>query len=477
VPFDENLKGDPFRGDYPGRADHEPWDELEWQLHRQSVELAQRRFAPAIRHQLTELQRRRRQPAGDGQAAAGDQAGGPAQFEILPTGAGPDLLLASGEILITGRDYDGRWAPGGEPPDRTAKAFLEALGLAEVPLGCAALEGRVVRLTHPDMTPEELSDVVQAVQARGFDASLSNIIPTGPVAKAIGGPLPVGSPGRFEPDPDPGPGPTAKVAVVDTGIAAEVRADGWLHDVRRDAGNIDPLRAFPVTEPDDPLDLDAGHGTFVSGIIQQVARGAQISVYRAVDSDGIASEVAVACEMIRAVQGGAEIINLSLGCQTSDNGPPIAIQAALDVIKGLETEQHREVVIVAAAGNFGDSVPCWPGAFRRVVSVAALAPDLLPATWSSRGFWVNCSTIGEGVRSTYVEGEESVLVDPDQHRFDPDAWAIWSGTSFAVPQIVGAIALLRQKRDWEPRQALIRLLSAGRPLPGFGQALKILPGI
>jgi hypothetical protein len=472
VPFDENIKGDPFRGDYPGRANHEQWDELEWQLRRQTVELSQRRFAPAIRHQLTELQQRRRQPAEAGQ-------GGATQFEILPTGTGPDLLLASGEILITGRDYDGRWAPDEEAPDRTAKAFLDELRLNEAELGCAALEGRVVRLTHDHMTPEELSDVVQALQARGFDASLSNIMPTGPVAKAIGGPLPVDSPGRFEPDPDPGPGPAAKVAVIDTGLAAgaEDRADGWLQGIQCGPDDIDPLRAFPLSEPDDPLDLDAGHGTFVSGIIRQVARGAQISVYRAVDSDGIASEVKVACEMIRAVRDdNAEIINLSLGCQTSDNGPPIAIQAALDVIGELECG-GREVVIVAAAGNYGDSAPCWPGAFRRVVSVAALAPDLLPATWSSRGFWVNCSTIGEGVRSTYVEGEESVLVDPDQHRFGPDAWAIWSGTSFAVPQIVGAIALLRQKHDWEPREALIRLLSAGRPLPGFGQALKILPGI
>ena len=478
MPFDENIKGDPFRGDYAGRAGHEQWDDLEWQLRRQTVELAQRRFAPAIRHQLTQLQQRRRQPVAGGQGAAGDQAGGATQFEILPTGTGPALLLASGEILITGRDYDGRWPVDGEPPDRTAKAFLDELRLTEAELECRALEGRVVRLTHDEMTPEELSDVVQALQARGFDASLSNIMPTGPVAKAIGGPLPVGSPGRYEADPDPGPGPAARVAVVDTGIAAEVRADGWLNDVRRDEGDIDPLRAFPVSEPDDPLDLDAGHGTFVSGIIQQVARGAQISVYRAVDSDGIASEVKVACEMIRAVRDdGAEIINLSLGCQTSDNGPPIAIQAALDIIGELERDQDREVVIVAAAGNYGDSAPCWPGAFRRVVSVAALAPDLLPAAWSSRGFWVNCSTIGEGLSSTYVEGTESVLVDPDQHHFGPDAWAVWSGTSFAVPQIVGAIAQLRQKKGWEPREALVKLLSAGRPRPGFGQALKILPGI
>ena len=391
-------------------------------------------------------------------------------------------MLASGDILITGRDYDGRWGPGEPAPDRTAKAFLDALGLDEAPLGCEELERRVVRVrepdsTHPRRTPEELSDVVQALQARGFDASLEQHHPDRAGGQGDRRAAARRLPRPVEPDPDPGPGPAARVAVIDTGIAAKVRADGWLTGVRRDADDIDPLRAFPAYAPDEPLDLDAGHGTFVSGIIQQVARGAQITMYRAVDSDGIASEVTVACEMIRAVREGAEIINLSLGGQTPDNGPPIAIQAALDVIRDLEREQGREVVIVAAAGNYGDSVPCWPGAFRRVVSVAALAPDLLPATWSSRGFWVNCSTVGQGLRSTYVEGEESVLVDPDQHRFGADSWAVWSGTSFAVPQIVGALARLRQSYGWEPRQALVTLLSAGRPLPAFGQALKILPGI
>ncbi len=468
MPFDENIQGDPFRGDFPGRAEHQPWDELEAGLQRQITELAQRRFQPAIRHQLSQLQRRRREP-DSGQPAS------VTQFDILPAGVGPDTLLARGEILITGRDYDGRPGAAGGRPDRTAKAFLDVLGMQAAEVGCAELEGRVVRLTHHDMEPEELSDVVKALRARGFTASVSNIIPTGPVAKAIGGPLPIDPAGPYE--PDAGPGAAAKVAVIDTGIAAEIRADGWLSRVPRDAGNTDPLRVFPLSAPDDPLDLDAGHGTFVSGIVQQIAPGAEITVYRAVDSDGIASEVTVACEMIRAVQAGAEIINLSLGCQTQENLPPIAIQAALDVIGELEHGEGREVIIVAAAGNYGDTAPCWPAAFRRVVSVAALAPDMLPAAWSSRGFWVDCSTIGQGLRSTYVEGEESVLVDPEQHRFGPGAWAAWSGTSFAVPQIVGALARLHEKHEYPLREALVRLLSAGRPMPDFGRALKILPGI
>ncbi len=130
------------------------------------------------------------------------------------------------------------------------------------------------------------------------------------------------------------------------------------------------------------------------------------------DSDGIASEVAVACQLIRAARAGAQIINLSLGCQTQDDVPPIAIRAALDVIRDLEREEDREVLVVAAAGNYADTRACWPAAFRQVVSVAALAPDMLPAQWSTHGFWVTCSTIGQGISSTYVEGNESILIDP-----------------------------------------------------------------
>jgi hypothetical protein len=108
--------------------------------------------------------------------------------------------------------------------------------------------------------------------------------------------------------------------------------------------------------------------------------------------------------------------------------------------------------------------------------VAALAAGLQPAAWSSRGFWITCSTIGQGVHSTYVEGRESPLVDQDPPDFGPDAWAVWSGTSFAAPQLAGALARLHDSS--EPlRDTLRRLLAAGRPIPDFGQSLKILPGI
>jgi hypothetical protein len=410
-----------------------------------------------------------------------DGRGAATAFDFLPVDVGFDTLLAQNELLITGQSYDGRHAPlGGRSQDMYAKGYLDSLGIVAHEMECHELRGRVLRLTRPDadLEPQELADVARSLRNQGFEASLNHMMPTGYVGKAIGGPLPAPSPGPYQ--SDGGPGQPTRVAIIDTGIAAEIRTDGWLNRVPRanNADNVDPLDRFPLPAGDGYLDFDAGHGTFVAGVVQQVAPGAEITVYRALDSDGLASEVTVACEMIRAVkEGGAQIVNLSLGGHTLDNVPPVALQAALETITEWEHETGQEVLIVAAAGNYADTTPCWPAAFRRVVSVASLAPDMLPSPWSSHGFWVTCSTIGQGLSSTFVEGRESNLVNPEPHDFGPDAWAVWSGTSFTAPQITGALALLHERYGYPLRETLGRLLAAGRATPYFGQALRILPAI
>jgi subtilisin family serine protease len=53
------------------------------------------------------------------------------------------------------------------------------------------------------------------------------------------------------------------------------------------------------------LDFSAGHGAFVTGIIQQVAPTADIRVYRAVQSDGIGSELDIAGALLQAARDGA----------------------------------------------------------------------------------------------------------------------------------------------------------------------------
>jgi hypothetical protein len=462
MPFNKDNRGDPFRGDFPRRDSQGEWDEFGALEQRQLVELTRLRHEPARRHEMLGLLQSRRVGATDQSIT---------QFDYLPVETGFDTLMARGELLITASSYDGRSGPGS---DQTAKAYLDSIGMQASEADCADLRGRVLRLTHPSLGPQELSEVARTLRSRGHTASLSYMVPTAPVSKGPARPVPPPA-GTFTPAAASA-GTPARVAVIDTGIADQARTDGWLANVPR-GNNIDPLDAFPPPSGDGYLDFDAGHGTFVAGIVQQIAPGAELRVYRAVASDGIASEVRVACEMIRAVRDGADIINLSLGCQTQDNIPPLAIDCALQIIGELETEQDREVLIVAAAGNYADTTPCWPAAFRRVVSVAALAPDMRPSPWSTSGSWVTCATIGQGVPSVYVDGAESPQVAAHPYQFSGNSWALWSGTSFSAPQITGAIARLRQENGYSLRVALTTLLSAGYPEPGFGQALKILPGI
>ncbi|MGE5293043.1 MAG: S8 family peptidase [Micromonosporaceae bacterium] len=476
MPFDETNIGNPFAGEFP-EWPTERRVRLEADIQRQVIELAQRRYEPALRHEMARALQQRRQDYKRRKPRGRDPI--VVDFDFLPVKRGFDTLMARGELLITKESYEG--GPRGRgrtDPSRCAKGYLDTLGIGkknekvDCP-DCPELNGRVVQLNGAGLGPGDLANVAELLRMRGFTASVTNIAPTAPVGKAIGGADPVPGLGKFK--PYDGPGTPTKVAIIDTGIAEEKRRDRWLNDIDRD-GNIDPLYEF---SPDGKryLDLDAGHGTFIAGIIKQVAPGAKIKVYRALDSDGVGTEVGVACAMIRAVKEDAEILNLSLGCQTLDDQPPIAIKAALEVISELEHRYGREVLVVAAAGNFGDTRPCWPAAFREVVSVAGLAPDMLPSQWSTHGFWVTCSTIGQGLRSTYVEGRQSIEFDPTPHTFGPDAWAAWNGTSFAAPQITGALARLHQEKKLPLREALQKVLAVGRPIPDFGQALKILPGI
>jgi subtilisin family serine protease len=479
--FDQGNRGDPFRGDYPGRPEHEPWDEHEARVQRDVADLIQRPYEPAVRHELLRLLKERRQgglPEPGTPRARVPGSPSVTGIDFLPVEVGFDTLHAPGELLITGQSYDGRHTPDGAPgPGRSARRYLDMAGLEASDIECDELRGRVLRLTprgNRVMTPQELADMAKTLRKRGLSVSLSYITPTAPVTKGKGAPEPA-SPPSGPPEFGDGSGTPAKVATIDTGISDQPRDDRWLQGV---GGDVDPLDRYPLPDGDDYLDLAAGHGTFVAGIVRQVAPRAEVTAYEAVDSDGIGTEVTVACEMIRAVrEGEAQIINLSLGCQTHDDLPPIAIAAALDVIGEWERDHGREVLVVAAAGNYGDARPCWPAAFDRVVSVAGLAPDLLPALWSSHGFWVTCSTIGQGVRSTYVEGQESPLLVATPFDFGADAWATWTGTSFAAPQITGALARLHEEYGYPLREALDRLLDAGQPVPGYGQALKILPGV
>ena len=489
MPSDESNTVDPPKSDSSGSPGDDGGSTLAAEMRRQVDELAHRRYQPEARHRLHLLMRQRRrppgQPASPGQAQSAQADGeGITQFDYLPAEVGWDTLLVQGELLITRESFE-----------RARKKDLPELDMTEEQLGCEHLSDEVLALTHREgrghLSAPELAAIARTLRQRGHYAALTHVAAAGnggkgvpgPVGKGHGGPRPV--PARNLPPSAPPKGP--KVAIIDTGISQQRRSTVSA------ASQIDDLHQFPLgnspqarAERARYLSFAAGHGTFVTGIVQQLAPDADITVYRVLDSDGIGSEVGVACAMIQAAtKDDNQIINLSLGFQTHDDIPPIAIRRALKMISEWEQEDPgREVAVVAAAGNYGDTRPCWPAAFPGVVSVAGLGPDMVPTPWSGRGVWVTCSTVGQGLVSTFVEGTESTVVTPTsgaarepEFRGDPP-WAAWSGTSFAAPQITGRLAAGYQPgAKASLRDVLDALLESGQPLPNFGQAIKILPSV
>jgi hypothetical protein len=409
-----------------------------------------------------------------------------AQVESRARRDGSLYLVARGEVLLPGSDV-GRV--------RQLFAGFEQHGTVSQTRPSAP-----VRMRPKRVGPSQVDEVVYECAASRVTASPNYLATMAAVSKGVGGaepappPPPPPAPNTLAaagPEPaaataDSGPagssatgsGPTAggpgavRVAIIDTGIPQQRRTDGRLN-ITRTASNIDELDVLPAG-PDGLLDYQAGHGTFVAGIIERVAPHAEIRMYRAADTDGFSTDDDVATAILQAHDDGAQVINLSLGIRTLDDQPPPATAAAVATVV---RESGGRTVIVAAAGNFGDQSKVFPAALPGVEAVAGLTAYLSPAEWSNYGDDIAFSTVAEGVHSTFVKGQESPVFDPSPDNFGTDAWAVWSGTSFAAPQIAGAVARVSYEENIDVRAAAEKLAEYGKEIAGFGKAMRILQGI
>jgi Subtilase family len=342
---------------------------------------------------------------------------------IAPDGGVP-ALVARGELLVAG--------PAGDAGVR----LLERLGY-EV-LGRA---GTVVRLRNRQASGPELVTTSRALVALGVTAGPNYVTSVAVVMKGLLG-LAAARPTDVDPGIRPAGSPAGagiRVGVIDTGIDPRaVGADhGWLAGTGVDAANEDLLDSVPA--PDGYLDGGAGHGTFVAGLVRQAAPGCDVTVIRALDSDGVGTEFSVAEALfdLADTDDPPQVLNLSLACLATEELAPVAISAALDRL----LERHPGTVVVAAAGNDGAATPTWPAAHKAVLAVGAADGDA-PAAYSNRGWWVDFSVPADGVVSTYVRGTAAAADRPGAAPVVHDGdYAAWSGTSFAAPQVAGAIAV------------------------------------
>lgn len=250
---------------------------------------------------------------------------------------------------------------------------------------------------------------------------------------------------EFPPRSLTGPGEHPRITILDTGLAGGAQCPPLLQDAKapyRIAGATDlpdaPMGATvgKTAAGDGWLDPVAGHGTFIAGILEQLAPGCPIRVEKVVQPIGYAEESAVykAINAEAALPPGQrpDIISMSFGAPVLAEAPALRSAIANARLKG--------IVIVASAGNEGTSEPQYPAAYDNVVAVAAVGPDG-PAPWSNYGSWVNACAPGVGLVSSFFadfNGQEPEINTADADRFA--GWARWSGTSFAAPVVVAALA-------------------------------------
>jgi hypothetical protein len=104
-----------------------------------------------------------------------------------------------------------------------------------------------------------------------------------------------------------------------------------------------------------------------------------------VTAGGSVNPERVAAGIVWAVEHGARIINVSLShTGAPDSSEREAVRYALD----------RGVLVVASAGNDGNTVPQYPAAYPRVLSVGATDDADNLYFWSSRGPWVALTAPG-----------------------------------------------------------------------------------
>jgi len=242
-----------------------------------------------------------------------------------------------------------------------------------------------------------------------------------------------------------------KVGVVDTGI--DIASDQFL-------GRVDPSSANVAggTTYDD----EDGHGTAVAFTIagarngagtHGVAFNATLIVARA-DTPGSCavttgedagckfSDPNIAKGIDLAVANGARVINLSLGGDPPSDG----------VIAALNRATVRGVIVIVAAGNdgnvtkgaspdpFGAGLVDSPAA-RNLVIIAGSVGANNTRTAGGDAISNFSNRAGSGQEEQFYLG----AVGEDVRAPCNDTGAcLWSGTSFATPQIAGAAALLAQ---------------------------------
>ncbi|MGA0602150.1 S8 family peptidase [Caulobacter sp. KR2-114] len=192
---------------------------------------------------------------------------------------------------------------------------------------------------------------------------------------------------------------------------------------------------------------DNSHGTAVAAIaagsysptpaisMSGVAPSATILSEKVLNASGTGMNSDIANGITKAVNGGAQVINLSLTYMTNS-----------DIISAVNYAASKNVVIVWAGGN--SSANLNNGANTSGLSAAALQRLILVGSVGSNNQISSFSNKpGSGkagstaYSSLWLMGNGDSIIAPGL-QYGSTSFAYWTGTSMAAPEVAGAVALL-----------------------------------
>lgn len=169
-----------------------------------------------------------------------------------------------------------------------------------------------------------------------------------------------------------------------------------------------------------------GHGTSVAGSasaqtnnaigVAGVSWNSTIMPFVVLDSSNYATYANIASAIVRAVDSGAKVINISIAGSSSS----YTLENAVDYA------WNHGVLVFAAAANYNLSTPYYPAACTHAIAVAATDSADRKASFSNYGDWITLAAPGVSIVTTNNGG----------------GYSSKSGTSFSSPIAAGVAALI-----------------------------------
>jgi len=207
-----------------------------------------------------------------------------------------------------------------------------------------------------------------------------------------------------------------KIAVIDSGI----------YKYHKDLINADIQEGFNyITKDNDTIDVD-NHGTRVAGVIAATENN-EIGIAGINNNVTIVplvvsyNDKGTAADVIQAMEDAVniydcKILQMSLGVLNYS-------QIMQDVVNNIV---EKGAIIIAAAGNRGNSTLYYPAGCNNVIGVGSVGLAYSVSTFSEKNESVDVVAVGEAMYLPNIDGEYTVS----------------RGTSFSCPVVSGIVSLL-----------------------------------